>query len=53
MFGSDLSGTMTAVVEWKQHSEKSAVIVARLVYAQLCAMGCERFDPASGAPPVS
>jgi hypothetical protein len=30
--------------ERKQRSEKSAVIVARLVRAQLRAMGCQRFD---------
>ena len=40
----DRSGTMTTATERKQRSEKSAVIVERLVRVQLRAMGCERFD---------
>jgi hypothetical protein len=36
--------TAMTQTERKQRSEKSAVIVARLVRAQLRAMGCQRFD---------
>ena len=40
----ELSGTMTTAAERKQRSEKSVVIVERLVHAQLRAMGGRRFD---------
>jgi hypothetical protein len=35
--------------ERKKRGEKSAVIVERLVRAQLRAMGCDRFDPSVSA----